>query len=397
MNRSPRILLYSHDTFGLGHLRRNRKIADAILRSVAGARIILATGSDLAGRFPPLDGMETVRLPAVTKLDDGSYRSPDADLPLAALLNQRAAVLERAVAEFCPDIFIADKEPLGLLGELKETLRLLGRAGTYKVLGLRDVLDDGDRLRVEWDRRGVTQRLPGLYDEIWIYGPDWFYAPLDGLDLPRDVLSTCRNVGFLGSHARSGGRAASATGGADGYILVTAGGGEDGEGLMNQVLAACECDDPVRRPLALLPGPLMAPAARGELAERASRLADVRVIDFQADPSPLIAGASGVVAMCGYNTFCEVLEADRPVLFVPREQPRLEQFIRAKRAAELGAARLIRSREADNAQKLAAAINALPDGPRPSAAPQPFAFDGLDQLGGRIAEIAGGRAVAGTS
>lgn len=388
LNRSPRILLYSHDTFGLGHLRRNRKIAEAILRSVASARIMLATGSDLAGRFPALDGMELVQLPPVTKQADGAYRSLDASLPLDALLEQRAAVLKSAAAEFVPDILIADKEPLGLLGELESTLDVLERGGTHKVLGLRDVLDDSEKLRAEWDRRGIARRLPGLYDEIWIYGPDWFHAPLDGLDLPQEVMSICRHIGFLGN-PRLPAETGSDAGLPDGYVLVTAGGGEDGESLMRQVLAACECAVPVGRPLAMLPGPLMSPAALGELAERASALPDVRVLDFHADPSPLVAGASGVVAMCGYNTFCEVLEADRPALFVPRETPRLEQYIRASRAAELGAARLIRSSEADDAQKLADAINVLPDGPRPSTASRRFGFDGLDRLGERVAEVVG--------
>ena len=43
--------------------------------------------------------------------------------------------------------------------------------------------------------------------------------------------------------------------------------------------------------------------------------------------------AAGVVAMGGYNTFCEILSFDKKALIVPRTRPRLEQFIRAARAA----------------------------------------------------------------
>ena len=49
-----------------------------------------------------------------------------------------------------------------------------------------------------------------------------------------------------------------------------------------------------------------------------------------------MARAAGVVAMGGYNTFCEILSFDKPALIMPRTAPRLEQFIRAERAAELG-------------------------------------------------------------
>src|SRR5260370_768723 len=44
--------------------------------------------------------------------------------------------------------------------------------------------------------------------------------------------------------------------------------------------------------------------------------------------------AAGVVAMGGYNTFCEILSFDKRALIVPRTTPRLEQYIRASRAAE---------------------------------------------------------------
>ena len=42
-----------------------------------------------------------------------------------------------------------------------------------------------------------------------------------------------------------------------------------------------------------------------------------------------MARAAGVVAMGGYNTFCEILSFDKPALVVPRVRPRLEQAIRA--------------------------------------------------------------------
>ena len=62
----------------------------------------------------------------------------------------------------------------------------------------------------------------------------------------------------------------------------------------------------------------------------------MRTITFDARLESLMARAAGVVAMGGYNTFCEILSFDKPALIVPRTAPRLEQYIRAQRAAELG-------------------------------------------------------------
>lgn len=352
------------------------------------AHVVLSSGSDMAERFPPLPGVELVQLPPVKKKGDGTYDSPDPGLSLDALLEKRSTILAQTVRDFAPDIFVADKEPLGLLGELNDALALLG-AGTRKILGLRDVLDTPQKLRDEWDSRGVIARLPDLYDEVWIYGPQWFHEPLDGLELPRAVLDSCRYVGFLGTPnpAPDAGKGTPVKELPTDYILVTAGGGEDGDGLMQMVLAACESGNPIGLALVLLAGPLMSDTARDEIGRRVRKLPDVQMLVFDADPSTLISNAAAVVAMCGYNTYCEVLEADKPVLFVPRETPRQEQLIRAQRAAELGAATVIRSADAADPLVFSDSINALLAAPRPSAASRPFAFDGLDHIGKRVTEI----------
>ena len=52
--------------------------------------------------------------------------------------------------------------------------------------------------------------------------------------------------------------------------------------------------------------------------------------------------------MGGYNTYCEILSFDKPALIVPRVQPREEQLIRARRAAELGLIEMLLPEEADD-------------------------------------------------
>jgi len=49
--RASRVLLYSHDTFGLGHLRRSRAIASALTAANPGMSALILTGSPVAGRF----------------------------------------------------------------------------------------------------------------------------------------------------------------------------------------------------------------------------------------------------------------------------------------------------------------------------------------------------------
>src|SRR5260370_28224966 len=80
----------------------------------------------------------------------------------------------------------------------------------------------------------------------------------------------------------------------------------------------------------------MLPDHQAAFAARAARLPKVRTITFDTHFEHLMARAAAVVAMGGYNTFCEILSFDKPALIVPRTAPRLEQYIRAQRAAELG-------------------------------------------------------------
>ena len=74
----------------------------------------------------------------------------------------------------------------------------------------------------------------------------------------------------------------------------------------------------------------------------------------------LIAGAKAVVAMGGYNTFCEILSFDKRALIVPRTQPRMEQFIRAKRAEELGLSSMLTDDDVRDWKRMATALSTKP-------------------------------------
>jgi predicted glycosyltransferase len=63
--RAPRVLIYSHDTFGLGHLRRSRAIANRLVQRNPEASIVIISGSPIIGSFEFGDGVDYVRVPGV--------------------------------------------------------------------------------------------------------------------------------------------------------------------------------------------------------------------------------------------------------------------------------------------------------------------------------------------
>jgi predicted glycosyltransferase len=89
--------------------------------------------------------------------------------------------------------------------------------------------------------------------------------------------------------------------------------------------------------------------------------------------------------MGGYNTFCEVLSLDKRTLIVPRTAPRLEQHIRASRAAELGLVAMLSDDGSYDPAVMAAALRALPRQNRPSEVVVPGLLEGLPNVSRLVA------------
>jgi predicted glycosyltransferase len=84
-----------------------------------------------------------------------------------------------------------------------------------------------------------------------------------------------------------------------------------------------------------------------------------------------------VVSMGGYNTMCEILSLSKQAVIVPRVTPRLEQWIRCQRLAELGFVRIVHPDEMTPQRLIDEVVQSLADQTlRPIGA---VTFDGLDQ------------------
>ena len=386
-NRSHRrLLIYSHDSFGLGHLRRCRTIAHALIDHRPDLSVLILSGSPIIGSFSFRNRVDFVRIPGVIKLRHGDYTSLSLEIGIEETLALRASIIRHTADVFNPDIFLVDKEPLGLRGEVKETLSMLKARGTPLVLGLRDVMDDPCHLSEEWARKGAVPALNDLYDHIWVYGLPQICDPLQGVSLPGTVTAKMRYTGYLrrASVGPSSPPAVSSLTNGDPYLLVTTGGGGDGAALIDWVLRAYEHDGDIPHPALLVLGPFMHSALQGEFMERVNRLQKVDAITFNANVEELMVGAAGIVAMGGYNTFCEILSFDKPGLIVPRTVPRVEQYIRASRAQDLGLTKMLAANGERDPRRMAVALRELPYQSRPSEVRIPGLLDGLSVIAGMV-------------
>ncbi len=382
-----RVMLYSHDTFGLGHLRRSRTIAQALAAENPELSALIMTGSPVAGRFDFPDRVDHVRLPGVVKLPDGSYKSHNLGVDVEETTRLRAALLAAAEGSFEPDVLIVDKEPWGFRNELAATLAAARARGARIVLGVRDVLDDPASLADEWARKNAVEAVESFYDEIWIYGVPEVCRPLEGLPLSAAASRRIVYTGYLRREAPPPSPSDWEPSTPGPYILVTTGGGGDGAELVDWTLSAYEADPTLSIHAVLVYGPFLRADLRADFDRRAQALdGRIETVGFDSRLERILQGAQGVVAMGGYNTFCEILSLDKPAVIAPRTFPRQEQLIRAAAAERLGLARMLhRARDGDGPIVMADAIRDLARQSPPSTGRIPGLLDGLDTIAARMA------------
>lgn len=375
---NARILMYSHDTFGLGHLRRCRTIAHALVEEFRGLSVLIISGSQIAGAFDYRARVDFVKIPSVIKLRNGEYSSMSAHMDVRDTIAMRRAMIRQTAEAFRPDIFIVDKEPMGLKGEVEETLAYLKSIGTTLVLGLREVMDAPHLLDAEWRRNDMMGKIGRAYDNIWVYGPPDFYDPLTGLDVPDAVRAKMSYVGFLQRRALHAERSTHRPEGD--YILVTTGGGGDGADLVRDVMAAYRHDPSLTHKALVVLGPYMPGDQRAEFQRMCQDIPQIEMIEFDTRMEELIAGSKAVVAMGGYNTYCEILSFDKPALIVPRTTPREEQLLRAQRASELGLVDMLLPEQSIDPVQMATALRALPSRALPSQGAADMRLEGLPNI-----------------
>ncbi len=368
-----RVLIYSHDSFGLGHLRRCRAIAHSLVAHYKGVSVLILSGSPIIGSFNFNARVDFVRIPGVIKLKGGEYTSLGLHIDLEQTLSMRESIIYHTAASFKPDIFLVDKEPTGLQGEVVSTLKMLRQRGCLNILGLRDIMDEASALKAEWQRKKVQPVLAELYHHIWVYGLKQMGSPVASLDLPEKIEAKITYVGYLRRELPSDRNWLAPVNIESPFILVTAGGGGDGEDLVDWVIAAYETDASMLHRAVIVTGPFMAPSQQQAFHDRCAAIDKIEIIEFDNHIELLMAKAIAIVAMGGYNTFCEVLSFDKRALIVPRSVPRKEQLIRAQRASKIGLITMIDDEAARNPVQMVEALRHLPEQLPPST----HAIEGL--------------------
>jgi predicted glycosyltransferase len=335
-----KVLLYSHDTYGMGHLRRNLAIARQLLDDPTSPRVVLASGSPVLNRVPRPPGLVCVQLPPVVKTGPDEYRSMENNVSLSLVRGARSAVLSDIVTRWQPDVLLVDHAPHGMKGELLpvfDTLRVRS-PDTKVVLGLRDILDDPALVQSSWKAQGVYETLESVYDQVVVYGVRDIFDLARAYRIPEPLASRIEYCGYVtGDRPERPVRPVGLS--ADGaYLLGTVGGGGDG---VDVLIATAHAAKAVGLEAIICAGPLMPASDRRLLDQVTAGLPGVVVVEHLTDLGSVASGASCVVTRGGYNSLCELIDLAVPTVVVPRVWPRREQLLRARAFAARGLVRLV--------------------------------------------------------
>ena len=376
-----RVMFYSHNGVGVGHLQRQLDLATAYRDRHPDSVVLLASGSHAASIFTIPSGIDYVKLPSLRKVDGRTWLPSDLPLPLKDVIELRTELLQKTVRKVSPDLLVADFMPAGPYGELLPALEDLEHSGGRAVIGFRDVLDDPPYVRQLWQEAGVYDLLRRHYSAICVYGDPRMLDFVEAYGLDDELAQRVHYCGYLG-------RPTPVTNGAVAesdhpIVIATGGGGVDGPELLETFVRAA---GRLRRELGgtwtAVTGPLMAEEDHDRIVSLAGS-DGVAVHHVVPELRNSVARADCVVSMAGYNTVCDILSYGRRSVLVPRAGPSKEQSLRAERLREWGVAEVVRPDEL-HADGLADAIENVLERPA-SSPPVPLAglkraldvFDGV--------------------
>jgi predicted glycosyltransferase len=399
--RPVRLLVYSHDTFGLGNIRRMTAICEHLHARIPGLSILVLTGSPMLHSFRLADGIDYVKLPCLKRDVEGSIRVKYLNLQLDSIVRLRRELIFSTVTNFRPDILLVDKKPGGVAGELEESLKTIRTdfPNTAVVLLLRDILDDAATTIDQWKRQSAYDLIERYYQKILVAGLPELYDVREEYQFPASLRAKVHFCGYVarqaGPETRREIRHQLRIAESDRMILVTAGGGEDGYSLIRTYLEGLATwGGDLGLKTLVVTGPELAQSHRREARRLASHCPQVRLIEFTDEMMNYMNAADVVVSMAGYNTICEILSLRKRAVIVPRVEPVKEQLIRAERMARLGLLKMIHPAQLTPwtlMTTVGSEVEALRACPN---APASIALDALPRIG-RLFEEMAAQAVGG--
>ena len=384
-----RAFLYVQHLLGIGHLKRAVTLAQAM--AGAGLEVTLASGGlpvpDLAADAS-LHGVYFVQLPPASAGDltfknlvDGSGRQLDAEWQ-----RRRGEALLAAWRSADPDVLVIELFPFGRWQMRFELLPLLEAAATAArrpaiACSVRDVLGAQKSPQRQEEMLALVERY---FDRVLVHGDPTVLAFDRTFAGAARIADRIEYTGYVVDAAQPANRSAG-----QGEVLVSAGGGAVGAGLLEAAIRAKPHTTLRDRTWRVLAGNNLADAEFRALARLAAGEVGIELERSRRDFTTLLANCALSVSQAGYNTMMEVLRAGTRAVVVPfAGGQETEQSLRARCFAERGLLELVEE-SALAPEALAAAINRAVQ--KPPALAGTLNLDGARRSAALIAQLAMGK------
>ncbi len=387
-----KLVVYSHDTFGLGNIKRMLAITQHLLETIPELSVLLVSGSPMIHHFHlPEKRFDYLKLPCLGRTVKGEYTVKRLGTQFEELVAVRTQIIQATVANFDPDIILVDKKPRGVADELLPTLELVrgAKKQTQVVLLLRDILDDPETTRGIWLKNDYFRSIERHYDSILVMGASNVFDVGREYQFPAEAAKKLEYCGYTHrSHFAKHPELIDLFSEKETpRVLVTAGGGEDGFELLKTYLAGLESVKGFRINSTIVTGPEMSVSNRNKIYQLSDRLDHVQTLEFTPNLMAYMRDADLVVSMAGYNTIVEILSINKRAVVVPRDKPVREQLIRAKRLEQLGLLTCIPPAELTPRRLLTAVSHQLSNNTVSPDSARSIDFNGLSNLAGHFKRL----------
>jgi predicted glycosyltransferase len=357
-----RVFFYVQHLLGIGHLKRSVTLARAM--AAAGLDVTLASGGL---PVPELEqeasrhGVRFVQLPPASAADltfkvlvDGNGEPVD-DAWRRARTEALLAAWQAAGAQ----VLLIELFPFGRRQMRFELLPLLDAAapsGAAIACSVRDVL--GAQKSVQRQEEALVL-LERYFDRVLVHGDPGAISFERTFPPAGRIAGKIEYTGYVVDDARP-----AAGNAGEGEVIVSAGGGAVGAGLLAAAIRARSLTMLRDRRWRVLAGSNLPEEDFQELAKLASGNAGVELERNRPDFTTLLANCAVSVSQAGYNTLMETLIAGARAVVVPFARGQeTEQTLRARCFAGRGLLELVEE-SALTPQTLAAAIDRAARKPR---------------------------------
>jgi len=335
-----KILVYSHDTYGLGNIRRMMAVVEHLVKEISEVSILVLSGSPMMQAFRLVPGVDYIKMPCLSRAANGKYSPKFLGLSHDSVLGLRADLILNTVLEFKPDLILVDKKPLGVQNELAPTLDVLRRKADRPklVLLLREILDNPQSTTEVWERNKYHDVIKELYDSVLVLGTPEIFDTAAEYGFPAATIEKLKYCGYIakppGERSKEAIRNELDAGNRP-LVLITAGGGEDGFRLLSTFLQGRKQQAGNAFHSLIFVGPEMQSDQQQQLHSLAAEIPALTLLEFSNDVMSYMNAADVIVSMGGYNTITEILSLQKQAVVVPRIRPVEEQWIRATRLEQL--------------------------------------------------------------